>query len=35
MLASRERAYRLYRERSDHLAAGRIATELGYDYYPG
>ena len=32
VLASRERAYRLYRERSDHLAAGRIATELGYDY---
>jgi LuxR family transcriptional regulator, maltose regulon positive regulatory protein len=32
VLASRERAYRLYRGRSDHLAAGRIATELGYDY---
>jgi LuxR family transcriptional regulator, maltose regulon positive regulatory protein len=32
VLASRERAYRLFRERGDHLAAGRIATELGYDY---
>jgi LuxR family maltose regulon positive regulatory protein len=32
VFASRERAYRLFRERGDHLAAGRIATELGYDY---
>jgi LuxR family transcriptional regulator, maltose regulon positive regulatory protein len=32
VLASREHAYRLFRERGDHLAAGRIATELGYDY---
>jgi ATP/maltotriose-dependent transcriptional regulator MalT len=32
VFASRERAYRLYRERDDRLAAGRVATELGYDY---
>ena len=32
VLASRERAYRLFRERGDHPAAGRIATELAFDY---
>lgn len=32
VLASRERAYRLFRERGDELAAGRMATELGLDY---
>lgn len=32
VLASRERAYRLFREQGDRLAAGRLATELGYDY---
>lgn len=31
-LASRERAYRLFRERDDRLGAGRMATELGFDY---
>ncbi|MPZ13830.1 MAG: tetratricopeptide repeat protein [Chloroflexi bacterium] len=32
VFASRERAYRLYRDRGDPLAAGRVATELAYDY---
>ena len=32
VLASRERAYGLFRERSDHVGAGRMATELGFDY---
>lgn len=32
VLASRERAYRLFRERDDPLGAGRMATELGFDY---
>jgi LuxR family maltose regulon positive regulatory protein len=32
VLASRGRAYRLFREQGDRLAAGRLATELGYDY---
>jgi hypothetical protein len=32
VLASRARAYRLFREQGDRLAAGRLATELGYDY---
>ncbi len=29
---SREQAYRLFRQRSDDRAAGRLATELGFDY---
>jgi LuxR family transcriptional regulator, maltose regulon positive regulatory protein len=32
VLASRGRAYRLFREQGNRLAAGRLATELGYDY---
>lgn len=32
VLASRERAYRLFRARDDRLGAGRMATELGFDY---
>lgn len=32
VLASRERAYRLFREQGDRPAAGRLATELGFDY---
>jgi DNA-binding CsgD family transcriptional regulator/tetratricopeptide (TPR) repeat protein len=32
VFASRERAYRLYQERQDRRAAGRLATQLGYDY---
>ncbi len=32
VLASRERAYRLFRERGDHIGAGRVAVELGFDY---
>jgi LuxR family transcriptional regulator, maltose regulon positive regulatory protein len=32
VLASRERAYRRFREQGDRSAAGRLATELGYDY---
>jgi DNA-binding CsgD family transcriptional regulator len=32
VFASRERAYRLYRERGDCRSAGRLATQLGYDY---
>jgi DNA-binding CsgD family transcriptional regulator len=32
VFASRERAYRLFRERGDRRAAGRLATQLGYDY---
>ncbi|MBW3549151.1 MAG: LuxR C-terminal-related transcriptional regulator [Actinobacteria bacterium] len=32
VLASRERAYGLFRERGDQLGAGRMATELGLDY---
>lgn len=32
VLASRERAYRLFRGQDDRLGAGRMATELGFDY---
>jgi DNA-binding CsgD family transcriptional regulator len=32
VFASRERAYRLYRELGDRRAAGRLATQIGYDY---
>ena len=32
VFASRERAYRLYRERGDRRSAGRLATQIGYDY---
>lgn len=32
VLASREQAYRLFRARDDRLGAGRMATELGFDY---
>lgn len=32
VFTSRERAYRLYRERGDRRAAGRLATRLAYDY---
>lgn len=32
VLASRERAYRLFRARDDRLGAGRMATELGFDH---
>ncbi len=32
VLASRERAYRLFREQGNRSAAGRLATELGFDY---
>ena len=32
VLSSRERAYRLFRECEDQLGAGRMATELGFDY---
>ncbi len=32
VLASRERAYRLFRAQGDRLGAGRMATELGFDY---
>lgn len=33
MFSARERAYRLYRRRGDHLSAGRLATLLGIDYF--
>lgn len=32
VLESREGAYRLFRARGDRLGAGRMATELGFDY---
>lgn len=32
VLAARERAYRLFREEGNRPAAGRIATDLGFDY---
>jgi DNA-binding NarL/FixJ family response regulator/transcriptional regulator with XRE-family HTH domain len=32
VFAARERAYRLVRAHGDRRAAGRLATELGYDY---
>ena len=32
VFATRERAYRLFRARHDRLAAGRLATEIGFDY---
>jgi LuxR family transcriptional regulator, maltose regulon positive regulatory protein len=32
VFASRERAYRLFRERGDDRSGGRLATELAYDY---
>ena len=32
VFASRERAYRRYRESGDRRSAGRLATQIGYDY---
>ncbi len=32
VLQSRERAYQLYRQRAEHAAAGRLATELAEDH---
>jgi LuxR family maltose regulon positive regulatory protein len=32
VLSSREGAYRLFRQREDPVGAGRMATELGFDY---
>ena len=32
VLAARQRAYHLFRQRGDDLGAGRVATELGFDH---